>query len=84
MSKPARQCPSCGGFCGRGGCERENDKPAPPAALLEAAHETVHYLEGQQAHEEDDCGDPVCRDCEPRRERQRVIDALRAALGVER
>ncbi len=27
--KPARQCPSCGGFCGPRGCERENVKPAP-------------------------------------------------------
>ena len=22
-----RQCSSCGGFCGRGGCKRENVKP---------------------------------------------------------
>ena len=22
-----RQCSSCGGFCGRGGCKRENMKP---------------------------------------------------------
>jgi hypothetical protein len=55
---------------------------APPAALLEAAHETLHWLEGQQADEEADCGRPQCPDCIPRRDRQVAIDALRAALGV--
>ena len=24
-----RQCPSCGGFCKKSGCERENVKPEP-------------------------------------------------------
>ena len=52
--------------------------------LHEAAHETLHWLEGQQAHEDDDCGDPACRDCEPRRERQEAIDALRSALKAKR
>lgn len=51
-------------------------------ALLEAAHETLHWLEGQQADEEADCGNPQCSDCIPRRDRQVAIDALRAALGV--
>jgi hypothetical protein len=51
-------------------------------ALLEAAHETLHWLEGQQADEEADCGRPQCSDCIPRRDRQVAIDALRAALGV--
>ena len=30
-----RQCSSCGGFCGRGGCKRENVKPEPNLALPE-------------------------------------------------
>jgi hypothetical protein len=30
MTKEIRQCPSCGGFCKKSGCERANT--APPAA----------------------------------------------------
>ena len=30
-----RQCSSCGGFCGRGGCKRDNVKPEPNLALPE-------------------------------------------------
>lgn len=30
-----KQCSSCGGFCGRGGCKRENVKPEPNLALPE-------------------------------------------------
>lgn len=30
-----KQCSSCGGFCGRGGCKRENVKPEPePVAWI--------------------------------------------------
>lgn len=47
--KPARQCPSCGGFCGPRGCERENDKPSawkrvptePTPAMLGAMQESA-------------------------------------------
>lgn len=28
-----KQCSSCGGFCGRGGCKRENVKPEPVAVV---------------------------------------------------
>ena len=28
-----RQCPSCGGFCKKSGCERENAKPKEWVAL---------------------------------------------------
>ena len=27
LTKEIRQCPSCGGFCKKSGCERENVKP---------------------------------------------------------
>ena len=44
-------------------------------ALHEAAHETLHWLEGRQERDADG---------ESRRERQEAIDALRAALEVKR
>ena len=31
-----RQCPSCGGFCKKSGCERENVKPKEWVGLTEA------------------------------------------------
>ena len=31
-----RQCPSCGGFCKKSGCERENVKPKEWVWLTEA------------------------------------------------
>ena len=30
-----RQCPSCGGFCKKSGCERENTKPKERVGLTE-------------------------------------------------
>ena len=30
-----RQCPSCGGFCKKSGCERENTKPEQWVALTD-------------------------------------------------
>jgi hypothetical protein len=39
-----RQCSSCGGICGRGGCKRENVKP-PPARLIAAAPDLLEALE---------------------------------------
>ena len=34
--KEVRQCSSCGGFCKKSGCERENVKPEPSKAELMA------------------------------------------------
>ena len=47
-----RQCSSCGGFCGRGGCKRENVKPEQePVARVktvggypDASEHTVEWL----------------------------------------
>lgn len=37
-----RQCSSCGGFCGRGGCKRENVKPEPkPVVWIRHENEWV-------------------------------------------
>jgi hypothetical protein len=36
-----RQCPSCGGFCKKSGCERENTKPEREWAGLTDADKEV-------------------------------------------
>ena len=37
-----KQCSSCGGFCGRGGCKRENVKPEPkPVVWIRHENEWV-------------------------------------------
>ena len=42
-----RQCPSCGGFCKKSGCERENVKsPAPDCRTClhyRVLHASCHY-----------------------------------------
>jgi hypothetical protein len=38
-----RQCPSCGGFCKKSGCERENAKPKEWVGLTDAdIAQTMH------------------------------------------
>ena len=35
------QCSSCGGFCKKSGCERENVKPTPKRTWLELTDEEI-------------------------------------------
>jgi hypothetical protein len=56
--------------------------PALPAAV-EAMRMALDWLESEQLNADEDCGDLGCAECEGvTRPRQRVIDALRAAMGV--
>ena len=38
------QCKSCGGFCKKSGCERENVKPTPQRTWIELTDEEIHRL----------------------------------------
>lgn len=55
------------------------------AELKVAARQSLHWFEEEQQAGDEDCGDPGCRECEGiTRPRQRLIDALRQALGGEK
>lgn len=42
-----RQCSSCGGFCGRGGCKRENVKPEQkPVAYVDKNYGIMRINDG--------------------------------------
>jgi hypothetical protein len=41
-----RQCPSCGGFCKKSGCERENVKPKQWVGLTDAQVEEIAEYHG--------------------------------------
>ena len=38
-----RQCSSCGGFCKKSGCERENVKPKEWVGLTDEDIQLIHY-----------------------------------------
>ena len=38
------QCSSCGGFCKKSGCERENVKPTPQRRWIELTDEEINLL----------------------------------------
>ena len=44
---------------------------------LDPIKQAVKWLEAEQRHEDDDCGDPKCGECEVRRTRQALIDGLK-------
>lgn len=43
-----RQCSSCGGFCGRGGCKRENVKVNKQREAMQFALETLEDIFGKK------------------------------------
>ena len=58
------------------------ESPPPQAATREAMRRALDWLIAEQRAGDEDCGDPRCDECEGvTRPRQRVIDALRSALG---
>lgn len=55
-----RQCPSCGGFCGRGGCERENVKPVGIVRTVGGyPDDSTHTVEWLGKHKELRDGDKL-------------------------
>ena len=44
MTRMINQCSSCGGFCKKSGCERENVKPTPQRTWIELTDEEIHRL----------------------------------------
>ena len=60
------------------GGQRLRRHVAPDAMRL-----ALEWLENEQRADDEDCGAPECDECQSvTRPRQRVVDALRAALGA--
>ena len=90
-----RQCPSCGGFCGPRGCERENERRPAPCPHIRSSGNT-HWC--ALAEQPTDHREVMQQALEALRNAHaysvwreefedgvlHVIDALRAALGEKR
>ena len=72
------QCSSCGGFCKKSGCERENVKPTPQRTWVGLTEEELYEIYDESDDGSSPCG--VCGACSKCKIEVAIARAIEAKL----